>query len=150
MSNERAVEVGMSLAKVTIRSLPLTRPPIQAGGGRILSAAGELAQIVNGEQFCFLAYIEFRNDPPVVRGNHYHKRRTEILYVISGKLQAVYRDLDTGESMEVILRPGDLVTIYPECAHVYYPLEYSQAIEMAATTYDPLDTVPCQIKSNDV
>ncbi|MGH4019120.1 MAG: cupin domain-containing protein [Pseudonocardiaceae bacterium] len=122
----------MSLAKVAIRSLPLTQPPIPEGGGRIQSTAGELARVVNGEQFRFLAYIEFRNDGPTVRGNHYHKQRTEILYVISGRLQAGYLDLDTGKSMKTILRGGDLVAIRPKCAHVYYPLEYSQAIEMSA------------------
>ncbi|MGQ0776882.1 MAG: cupin domain-containing protein [Pseudonocardiales bacterium] len=131
----------MSLAKVTIRTLPLTQPPIPEGGGRIRSAAGELVQIVNGEQFRFLAYIEFKQDAQAVRGNHYHARKTEIMYIISGRLQAKYMDLDSGESMKVILGSGDLVTIRPKCAHAYYPLEYSQVVEMSATVYDPTDTI---------
>lgn len=135
----------MSLAKVAIRTLPLTQPPIPEGGGRIQSLTGGLVQVVNGEQFCFLAYIEFKQDAPAPRGNHYHERRTEIMYVISGRLQAEYMDLDTRESMEVILQSGDLVAIRPKCAHVYYPLEYSQAVEMSTTVYDPTDTVTYKI-----
>jgi len=63
------------------------------------------------------------------------------MYIISGRLRAEYMDLDTGESMKAILQSGDLVTIKPRCAHAYYPLEYSQAVEMSATIYDPADTV---------
>jgi dTDP-4-dehydrorhamnose 3,5-epimerase-like enzyme len=134
----------MPLAKVTIRTLSLVNPPIPHGGGRIQSAAGELAQIVNGESFRFLAYIEFKHGAPSFRGNHYHECKTETLYIISGRIQARYFDLDTGESMDSILKGGDLVTIQPRCAHVYYPLEYSQAVEISANIYDPTDTVPYQ------
>ena len=131
----------MKIAKVAIRTLPSVSPPIPEGGGRIHSSTGELAQITNGESFSFLAYIEFILDAEKRRGNHYHETKTEILYIISGKLQAHYYDIDTGESMKVILQAGDLVAIEPRCAHAYVPLERSQAVELSATAYDPADTL---------
>lgn len=124
-----------------MRRLPSLDPPIPEGGGRITSEAGELAQIANGELFRFLAYIEFKPSVSTLRGNHYHQSKVEVLYIISGLLRARYRDIDTGESTELLLETGDLVTIAPRCAHAYLPLEYSQAIELSAEAYDPADTI---------
>jgi mannose-6-phosphate isomerase-like protein (cupin superfamily) len=109
-----------------------------------LTAAGELAQIVNGESFQFLVAIEFRYDGPesAPRGNHVHRRKTETLYVLRGHLRAAYKDLETGEAFEFDLPEGSLVTVEPNCAHAYTPLEHTLAIEFSATPYDPADTEP--------
>lgn len=132
--------------KVRVRSLPVTAPPTPPGGGRIVTPAGELAQILNGVTFRFLAYLEFKPDPSAPRGNHVHAKKTESLYLISGHLRAVYQDISTGERTECDLRSGDLVTISPGCAHVYFAEEYSQAIEVADADYDPADTIPFMIE----
>jgi len=132
--------------KVRFRTLPVTQPPTPPGGGRIVTPAGELAQVLNGETFRFLAYLEFKTDSKRPRGNHYHAEKTESLYVISGRLRAVYRDISTGEQTERVLQAGDLVTISPGCAHVYFPEEYSQAIEVSDAEYDPADTIPFMIE----
>lgn len=134
-----------AVQKVRLRRLPVTSPPIPAGGGRIQSPAGELAQIVNGGTYRFLAYLEFRPDAARPRGNHYHAHKTETLYVISGRLRAVFRDLDSGERTELTIEAGDAVTVEPRCAHVYFALEHSQAVELADTPYDPGDTHPCDV-----
>lgn len=129
-----------NLSKVTIRSLPLVEPPIPPEGGRLRNEAGEMARVVNGENFSFAAYIEFQDNVKKLRGNHYHTNKVETLYIISGSLEAVYCDLDTREAQKVILKAGDLVTIQPRCAHVYLPLEYAQALELAGNPYDAGDT----------
>ncbi|MFG1775444.1 cupin domain-containing protein [Micromonospora sp. NPDC049051] len=132
------------MQKVRLRRLPLTSPPIPAGGGRIESPAGELAQIVNGGTYRFLAYLEFRPDARP-RGNHYHVHKTETLYVISGRLRAVFRDLDSDERTELTIGAGDLVTVQPRCAHAYHAQEHAQAVELADTPYDPTDTHPWDV-----
>jgi mannose-6-phosphate isomerase-like protein (cupin superfamily) len=139
-----AYDQGMvgALDKVSIRRLPVVEPPAPPDGGRIQTAAGELAQIVNGLELRYLAYVEFKVDAPILRGNHYHEHKHEFLYVISGRLRARYLDLDSGETAEVLLEAGDLVTVAPRCGHVYHPLEYSQAVEFSANAYDPADTLP--------
>ncbi|WP_089017414.1 cupin domain-containing protein [Micromonospora coriariae] len=131
--------------KVQLRRLPVTTPPIPPGGGRVQSPAGELAQLVNGDSYQFLAYLEFRPDATKPRGNHYHAHKTETLYLISGRVRAVYHDLDSGERARMTLEPGDLVTVQPRCAHVYYALEHSQAVELANRPYDPADTHPYEV-----
>ncbi|MFD0784910.1 cupin domain-containing protein [Micromonospora azadirachtae] len=130
-----------------MRRLPMTSPPLPDGGGRIQSPAGELARVVNGGTYRYLAYLEFRPDTGRPRGNHYHERRTETLYVIGGRLRAVYQDLESGERTEAILEAGDLVTVRPRCAHVYYACELSQAVELADEPYDPADTYPYELGS---
>jgi dTDP-4-dehydrorhamnose 3,5-epimerase-like enzyme len=131
--------------KVSVRRLPLVVPPIQEGGGRIMTDSGELTQIVNGEVFRFLAYLEFKPDAVTPRGNHYHANKVEHLYVIRGRLRGVYRDLDTGETAELEFTEGDLVSVNTRCAHVYFALEHSQAVELSAETYDPTDVIPYRL-----
>ncbi len=95
--------------KVTIRRLPDVAPPIPEGGGRIVTPAGELAQIVNGEAYRYLAFLEFHPDPNAPRGNHFHAVKTEHLYIVDGLVRAIYRDLDTDATAEIELGAGDLV-----------------------------------------
>jgi hypothetical protein len=129
------------MAKVSLRRLPDVAPPIPPGGGRMVTAAGELAQIVNGEPYRYLAFLEFQPDPDAPRGNHFHAVKTEHLYIVDGLVRASYLDLDTGEQSEVELRGGDLVAVSPRCAHAYIALEHSHAVEFSPLGYDPEDTI---------
>jgi dTDP-4-dehydrorhamnose 3,5-epimerase-like enzyme len=101
---------------------------------------GELAQIVSGEAFRHLAYLEFAENATIPRGNHYHNIKEEHLYVVKGTLRASFKNIDSGESLESILEEGSLVTVPPRWAHAYQPLMYSQAIEFANQPFDPADT----------
>jgi mannose-6-phosphate isomerase-like protein (cupin superfamily) len=131
------------LAKVAIRQLVTHHPPLAAPlgpeGGRIFSAAGELAQLVSGASFRYLAYIEFRDQPHVVRGNHYHRVKHEYVYVLVGRLRCTCADLESGERAAYEVAAGDIVEIAPGCAHAFVPLAYSQALEFAPQPYDPAD-----------
>jgi mannose-6-phosphate isomerase-like protein (cupin superfamily) len=129
------------MEKVSVRRLPEVGPPIPSGGGRMVTGAGELAQVVNGEAYRFLAYLEFHPDPTAPRGNHFHAEKVEHLYIVDGLVTASYLDLDSGESGEVELRAGDLVVVQPRCAHVYVAHEHSHALEFAPGPYDPDDTI---------
>lgn len=135
------------LSQVTIRSLPVIhgRPASPVlDGGRIVLPAGEFAQILNAEGggARFIAYLEFLKGPGRTRGNHVHARRAETLYVIRGRLRARWADVATGERDERVLKAGDLVNVAPGCAHVYEALEYTQAIELSDTPFDPGDVTP--------
>lgn len=133
------------LSQLTIRSLPVIHgkpaTPV-TGGGRIVLPAGEFAQIANGGEARFIAYLEFLMGQGRARGNHVHTRRAESLYVIRGKLRARWADVASGAREERVLKAGDLVHVAPGCAHVYEALEYSQAIEFSDTAFDPGDVTP--------
>jgi dTDP-4-dehydrorhamnose 3,5-epimerase-like enzyme len=133
----------MAFSKVSFKRLEVFTPPLSVpivNGGRIMTLAGELAQVVNNQVFRYLAYIEFSENTEASRGNHYHTTKEEFLYVLKGRLRAIYKDVDTDETQEFFWGAGDLVNIKPRCAHIYFPLEYSQAIEFSDSNYDPSDT----------
>ncbi len=134
--------------KFSIKTLGEYTPPLTSPlttGGRIVTPAGELAQVVNGDVIKFLAYVEFKENIDAPRGNHYHELKEEMLYIIKGRVRAIYKDIDTNETDDVVLKTGDLACVKPRCAHVFFPLEYTQAVEFSATTYDPTDTHKYQI-----
>ncbi len=139
------------LAKLSIRRLETYTPPLAAplgaAGGRILTAAGEIAQVVNGSPFRFLSYLEFT--PDMARGNHYHQNKEEYLYVLKGILRAVCRDLDSNETAHLELHAGDLLTIQPRCAHMFIAAEYAQAFEFSAEPFDPDDTYRYNLEQPD-
>ena len=125
---------------VTIRRLETKPPPLDALGGRILSPSGEIAQIVSGATFRYLAYLEFLPDPAAARGHHGHRLQEEYLYVIRGDLLAIYEDAATGERAETFLGAGDLINVRPGCAHAYVAQAYSQLLEFSPTPFDYSDT----------
>lgn len=133
---------GFLAGRVTVRRLPVVdgapRTPITTGG-RIRMPAGEFAQVVNGEDVRFVAYLEFKAEPGLSRGNHYHLRKSESLYVIAGRLRARFADPATREQAEVELETGDLARVATGIAHGYEALEHTQAIETSSTAFDPAD-----------
>src|SRR5258706_1590236 len=127
------------MEKVAFKSLKTYRNGLSEpiyNGGRIISSNGEMSQISNGIPFVFLLYIEFLMHPNKIRGNHYHQKKDEFMYIIKGRLRAVYEDIDTNERQSMILEEGALVNVKPRCAHIYIPLEYTQAIEFSPNEYD--------------
>jgi dTDP-4-dehydrorhamnose 3,5-epimerase-like enzyme len=134
-----------------MKSLKIYRIPkfdkVEPGGineaRRLYFPAGEMAQIVNGIHFQYLAYVEFRysdvaeNYP---RGNHYHKNKAEFIYILRGRLRSIYFHLETQEYGECIVEGGDLVCVEPYCVHAFLPLEFSQAVEYTNVEYDAEDT----------
>ncbi len=58
-----------------------------------------------------------------VRGNHYHKESVQYLFVASGRLRTVSRNMTTGSTEEAVLAQYDLVVHEPMEAHAYEALE---------------------------
>lgn len=138
----------LTIRKLDIYTLPLERPPGEKGG-RIQTRAGEIAQVVSGPAFRFLAYLEFQCPPSVARGNHYHTHKDERIYIVTGRLRATCKDIDSGETTSIMVESGDLLHIRPRCAHVFVPLEYSQALEFAPDPFDPTDTYSYMLETRD-
>lgn len=135
----------ITIRHLDVYTLPLAQPVMN--GGRIMTPAGEIAQVVGNQAFRYMAVLEFaENAIGTPRGNHYHLAKQETLYIIRGKVQAVFEDIANGERMEAELVAGDMVTIIPQCAHVLVAREYTLAIEFAPTPYDPDDTYRYEIQ----
>lgn len=67
------------------------------------------------------------------RGNHYHKKATEYIYVVRGRARWISKDVAGGKSAaeETVLEAGDLLTNPPLTAHAVIFLEDTDLIEMS-------------------
>ena len=111
------------------------------GEHRLMEERGELVQIANSGCFRHLVYLELKAGN-FFRGKHYHQRREEVFYVISGRVKAVFEDIETRERLEKVMNAGDKVLILPKCAHVFFPIEYSQLLHFSKEKYDSSDVYP--------
>jgi hypothetical protein len=130
--------------KVLKQSLPVLQLPLGSDAPalkRLLLPQGELAQFYNADEgICYMAFIELL--PGQVRGNHYHKVKEELVYVIRGEVLLGVATIDSKACASVPLRAGDLAVIRTGIAHVLRTVEPGQAIEFSKALFDPADIHP--------
>jgi dTDP-4-dehydrorhamnose 3,5-epimerase-like enzyme len=126
--------------KIQIDELPITDSFLPQK--RLIQPRGELALIEDGMRFRHLGYFSLKRGKGFYRGGHYHRKKVEHFYVISGKLLVQLVDLETQEKSEVTLKGGQRVTIHPNCAHRFMAEEDAQVIEYFDSLYDPKDDRP--------
>ena len=132
--------------RVRIASLPVGGP--DAAERRIFSDKGEMAQIVNRREDAFRQIVYWDIDSTrtgVDRGHHYHRKKTDRMYVISGEVELLLEDPQTGAQDRVILMAGDRVEILPGIAHAVRSRIKSQVLEYSPDPYDPADTYPYRV-----
>jgi dTDP-4-dehydrorhamnose 3,5-epimerase-like enzyme len=132
--------------RVFIESLPIGGP--DEAERRIHSDKGEMAQIINRENDSFRQIVYWDIDSPrtgVDRGHHYHLKKADRMYVISGEVELLLEDPQTGEKATALLKAGDRVFIAPGLAHAVRSLTYAQVLEYAPDPYDPADTYPYRL-----
>ena len=127
--------------KVLKRSLPTLQLPLGSDAPalkRLLLPQGELAQFYDADEgIRYLAFIELLAGQ--VRGNHYHKVKEELVYVMRGEVLLSVADVDSQARASVTLRTGDLAVIRTRIAHAYRTVEAGQAIEFSVARFDPAD-----------
>ena len=126
--------------KIEIKDLPVTDEFLRQK--RLIQERGELALIEDGRPLLHLGYFSLKKGKGHYRGGHFHERKVEHFYVICGRLRVRLVDLDTEERSEVELKGGQIVTIYPKCAHRFEAEEDAQVIEYTESPYDPSDDLP--------
>ncbi len=132
--------------KVVIEELP-------TGGDdnaerRIFSSKGEMAQILNRtiESCKHLVYWDLNTAlSGQERGHHYHARKVEHFYILTGEMELLLEDLDTPAVKILVLKAGTKLTISPRTAHAFRARVYSQALEYSSEPYDPSDTYPHKV-----
>lgn len=55
--------------------------------------------------------------PNAIRGNHYHKKRREVLFMLNGRAEIKLKDMTTGLSTKEIMSPLAYVVIEPLTLH---------------------------------
>ncbi len=121
----------------------ITHPFDTENEGTVKDARGTLIQILDGPSFAHLVYLDLLvSNPPVYRGSHYHKKKIEVFYIISGLVEAQLYDLDTRWKGTLILSPGHKLTLSTRLAHRFRALEYAQIIEVSPEPFDKDDVFP--------
>ena len=109
---------------------------------RIVEARGELAQIGGGQAFQYLVYWDIQPVAGAFRGQHYHLKKEESMYILRGSMQAFFEDIDTKERKQHTLAEGTRAIILPRLAHKFIPLEFVQVIEFSPQPFDKTDAYP--------
>ena len=78
---------------IIIERLPETRE--MDGTKRWVDEKGEFVQISYREDIGHLAFFELRKGQ--MRGNHYHRKKDEVFYIISGTIEAVFAERVPGQ-----------------------------------------------------
>jgi len=123
--------------KIEIEELPVTDLFLRRK--RLIQDRGELALIEDGASIRHLGYFSLKMGKDYFRGGHFHQKKLERFYVISGRLRLDFVDLQTGTRGEVQVREGMCVAIHPNCAHRFSAVEDAQVIEYYDFAYDPDD-----------
>jgi hypothetical protein len=105
-----------------------------------------IVAIVPDEPIRYMTILEFENNVP--RGNHLHRSKHEFMIPICGALRAkLWLPDKLADSVEITLRPGQILHILPNCAHSLTAINGdATAIEYSPQAYDPDDTVELDIK----
>ena len=126
--------------KIRIQDLPISREFLRQR--RLIEPRGELALIEDGMAFRHLGYFSLRKGEGFFRGGHYHLKKQEHFYVVSGKIRVHLFDLETRERSETTVKEGQRVTLFPNCAHRFQAEQDAQVIEYYDAIYDPEDDFP--------
>ena len=126
--------------KIQIQTLPVTERFMRQK--RLIQDRAELALIEDGKPFQHLGYFSLKKGKGYYRGGHYHRNKVEHFYVVRGKIRVQLVDMDTKKKSIANLKEGQIVTIYPNCAHRFEAEEETQVIEYYDSMYDPEDDVP--------
>lgn len=124
---------------IEIEDLPISAEFLREK--RLIQERGELALIEDGKTFKHLGYFSLKKGLQYFRGGHYHKKKIECFYIISGELLVQLVDVESMERREITLKKGQKVRIYPMCAHKFSAIQDSQVIEYYNSPYDPDDDI---------
>ena len=94
-----------------------------------LDERGSITDIVESMNFNGATIIESKLG--CIRGNHYHKKTIQYVYIISGKMKSTAKKIN--EEVEVaIVGPGELISHEPYEAHNFEALENTLFLVLAS------------------
>jgi L-fuculose-phosphate aldolase len=123
--------------RVIIEHLPESKD--LTGAKRWVDEKGEFVQISWREDIGHLAFFELCKGQ--FRGGHYHERKEEVFYVVSGTIRAVFADLGGGGKETRILEKGMKVRVGTRVGHRFEGIEDSLVIEYSPQYYDKTDAL---------
>lgn len=90
---------------------------------------GAITDILAGIEVNYATLISSKEG--VVRGNHYHEKTIQWVYVLRGQLKSLSRMPD-GDVQEATLNPGDLLLNHPHEEHALVALKDSEFLVLTS------------------
>ncbi len=84
--------------------------------------------IINNEKYCG-KLLKFKKGSTF--SDHFHLKKDEAWYVLSGKLELRYYDLSSADKIKKVITPGTVVHIPPAAPHQLRALEESVVLEVS-------------------
>jgi len=106
---------------------------------------GELHQLLSGPPCRHINVLTLNARDGAWRGRHLHRVKREEVFILSGRIEFIWCDIETGARGRETLGPGTRMTILPGLAHALRAIEDAVMIEFAETPYDPADTLPIDL-----
>lgn len=125
--------------KYMIEEVPITKKFKKVK--RFIEDRGELVLVADGEDIRHISYFSLNSGSDFFRGGHYHKKKIEKQYLISGTLLLYLKDVVTNEKDIIQLEAGIKITVYPFCAHKFVAIHLSSVIEYYGDSYSLDDDV---------
>lgn len=122
-----------------IRLIPISDP-------RMKDARREIHEENNAEnQSSVQTFDVIGNAVPM--GNHYHKKVTEVFFILSGRVERlITNDVAMSHRREFSdLPPGTMILMPPGVAHAFFLKPGSTMICYATERFDPEDMIPAKL-----
>ena len=103
---------------------------------RSINYKGELA-VLSVSSSNYIAYVNFTLNG-VARGNHYHLKKKEYVYIGRGRVLGSFKKYDEEDITTVEIKEGSLITIEPLWTHAFKTIEEGFAIEFSPTKYEEM------------
>lgn len=130
-------DIESTIDDIIIERLPETRE--MDGAKRWVDEKGEFVQISYREDIGHLAFFELRKGQ--MRGNHYHRKKDEVFYVIMGTIEAVFASVPPDRKKTLVLEKGMKIHVPAGIAHSFYGIEDTLVVEYSPQHYDKTDSV---------
>ena len=124
--------------RISLTHLPLTRE--FSTQKRHRDERGTAHLILNGPLVRRVGFLTLRKGAGH-RGGHWHRYKSEGLYLVEGKARVELVWVASGETLAVQMVPGDRLDIPPGLAHRIEALRDAQFVEYADKAYDPDDDI---------
>lgn len=96
-----------------------------------IDARGEIFKLLDDGKTSIKSVLLITSNKGAIRANHYHKKDSHYVYMLSGSMEYTEQPLKGGKKESVIIKKGDLLYTPPMTIHAMRFLEDSAFLTLA-------------------
>ena len=100
-------------------------------------SADSRGEILGISRFDWMKEINYiQSHAGTTRGGHYHKKTTELFFIIDGEIKVTIRHLQSQKLEEIIVHKGDIFIVEPLEVHTFHILKDARWINVLSHPMD--------------